>query len=298
MRSQRQRHADLVVEVAQLLAWSRALRAQHRRQRFLGAAFADRAGDGDDPRCWCAHGRRSPGLPGRPGCRAPRAGGRDRHSASDDRPSRSRAAPFGKTLASTKIMAVESAGLLQRDEQIAWRRPRACRSTRRRAVQAAPAERGLAPVASAASFAVHSAVMATSRHRVAHVRRRRRRDAPCRTDDLALLMPLAGNNQDVAGVEAAVTHRRRWPSARSPISVARGAPARTAARIFAGILAARVVVGDDDPVRPGARRFSPMIGRLPGSRSPPQPKATTSFAAVVCGRSASSTATSASGLWA
>ncbi len=56
----------------------------------------------------------------------------------------------------------------------------------------------------------------------------------------------------------------------------RGSPRRTAARIVGGILAAGVVVGDDDHVGMLAPPPAPISGRLPRSRSPPAPKTTTS----------------------
>ena len=77
--------------------------------------------------------------------------------------------------------------------------------------------------------------------------------------------------------------RRRAPAGAPPPSDRLGAvadlarpgrPARISARMVGGVLAARVVVGDDDACRPGARRCAPISGRLPLSRSPPQPNTT------------------------
>ena len=77
--------------------------------------------------------------------------------------------------------------------------------------------------------------------------------------DLAGLVALAGDEQDVA-----LLQRRRRPvriaSRRSPISSAFGAPPSTARRIAAGSLAARIVVGDDEPVGVARRRLRPSAG--------------------------------------
>ena len=55
-----------------------------------------------------------------------------------------------------------------------------------------------------------------------------------------------------------------------------GARPGSRARIAAGDFAARIVVGDDDAVGEAGARSRPSSGRLPRSRSPPQPNTTTS----------------------
>ena len=79
-------------------------------------------------------------------------------------------------------------------------------------------------------------------------------------DGLSGLVALAGNKQHIPFVE----HRqrpRRSPSARSPISIAPGAPASTWRRISRGILAPRIVVGDDGEIGL-IRRDAPHLGPL------------------------------------
>ncbi|MCY1301922.1 hypothetical protein D9M70_515590 [compost metagenome] len=84
--------------------------------------------------------------------------------------------------------------------------------------------------------------------------------------------------------------------ARSPISIAPLAAVMISARITSGIsergLSSVTIVTSASLVA-----ISPMIGRLPLSRSPPQPKTTTTRP-VVNGRTEASTFSSASGLWA
>ena len=86
----------------------------------------------------------------------------------------------------------------------------------------------------------------------------------------------------------------RIASARSPISRAPGAPARIAARIAAGF-SERGLSSVTMTTSAARAAIAPIIGRLPGSRSPPQPK-TTMSRPVTNGRSAASAFSSASGL--
>ena len=111
------------------------------------------------------------------------------------------------------------------------------------------------------------------------------RDAPV-ADDLALLVTLAGDD---------ARRRRRGPRAerqadgRAPVglddhahaAVRPGTPARISSMMASGILAARVVGGHER--RRSARRapISPMSGRLPRSRSPPQPNTTSTRPAAM-----------------
>ena len=74
-----------------------------------------------------------------------------------------------------------------------------------------------------------------------------------------------------------------------------GAAARICGADRGGILGARIVVGDDRRRRRARVAISPIIGRLPASRSPPQPNTTISRPRTK-GRSAASAFSSASGL--
>ena len=88
----------------------------------------------------------------------------------------------------------------------------------------------------------------------------------------------------------------RMASARSPISRAPGAAAKICARIAAGesLLGLSSVT---ITMLAFSLAMRPMIGRLPVSRSPPQPSTQMSLPGAN-GRSASSAAARASGLWA
>ncbi len=111
-------------------------------------------------------------------------------------------------------------------------------------------------------------------------------------DDLPGLVTLAGDDDDIAGAEHADTGGDRLGAVADLAGARRGDENFGADRL--GALGARVVVGDDDDVGL-LDRDDPMIGRLPLSRSPPQPMTQMSLP-VAKGRSASSTAASASGL--
>ena len=110
-------------------------------------------------------------------------------------------------------------------------------------------------------------------------------------DDLAGLVTLAGDQQHVARAQAAKAVRiggRAVADLAAP-----GQPARTARTDRRRVLAARIVVGDDGEVGAARRRSRPSAAACRRSRSPPQPNTTTSRPAA-CGRSASSTFSSAS----
>ncbi len=98
---------------------------------------------------------------------------------------------------------------------------------------------------------------------------------------------------------ASVATAASMAAARSPISVTLAgpwAPARIAARMAAGASERGL---SSVTITASARRaaIAPMIGRLPVSRSPPQPNTTTSRPCA-SGRRVASTFSSASGLWA
>ena len=97
----------------------------------------------------------------------------------------------------------------------------------------------------------------------------RERQGPV-ANDLARFMALAGHDQDIARFEAP---RRPcgWPAARSPISRAPGAPFRISARIAAGS-SERGLSSVTMTTSAFSTAMRPMSGRLPRSRSPPQPK--------------------------
>ncbi len=111
------------------------------------------------------------------------------------------------------------------------------------------------------------AAVSPSRSRLRLLQRRRdrlviaERQHPV-ADDLAGFMALAGDQQNIARCQTR-QWRCEWLRARSPISIAPGAASRMAARIAAGILAARIVVGDDHPVGHSRAAIAPIIGRLP-----------------------------------
>ena len=158
---------------------------------------------------------------------------------------------------------------LEGDEHVAGRERAACRW---RAGDAAPtARRGARRRAAATSAQVQSGSgimrppLSAARDRVVigerHARSRRRSGrsrGPCRRP--------AARRPAAAGDRAARSPRRgrrsRWRRAQ---------PARISARMAAASLAARIVVGDDDVVGLAGRRRRPSSGRLPLSRSPPQP---------------------------
>ena len=76
-------------------------------------------------------------------------------------------------------------------------------------------------------------------------------------------------------------------------------PVDDVARDRLGVLAARIVAGDDHAVGEPRRRRAPISGRLPRSRSPPQPNTHTELAArPTQARSARQHLASASGVWA
>ena len=188
-------------------------------------------------------------------------------------------------------------GPRQRDEQIARRDGAAVdRDAGRRASRAVARRRSPRP----ASAAVQSGVMRPPAARAS--------DGVAR--DLGIV-----EGQGLAADDLAVSRGpcRRSPArrrrrdraiaaaiarARSPISIAPWAQAARIARADrGGILAARIVVGDDDAVGEPLARSRPSAAACRGSRSPPQPNTTTSRPAA-CGRSAVSTVSSASGVWA
>ena len=118
---------------------------------------------------------------------------------------------------------------------------------------------------------------------------------------LVRLVALAGDQHDVAGFRAsaiAPRDRRAAIELDRPAAIGRLANAPDdGARDRRRILAARIVAGDDDAVGERAPRCAPICGRLPGSRSPPQPNTQTSSPpSATAGRSASSTFSSASGV--
>ena len=112
------------------------------------------------------------------------------------------------------------------------------------------------------------------------------------TDDLPRLMAFSGDEHDIAPPMA----RTAAPiaSARSPISTAPGAPARMARRMAAGS-SERGLSSVTITRSAASAAILPISGRLPGSRSPPQPKTTVSRP-LVKGRKAAIAFASASGL--
>ena len=264
-------------------AMVRPWRSKRAAQRLLGAGLADAAGDGDDRRRACA--------------------------ARAARPSASSAACVSATIEQRRV-----AGDLGGRAAAPPPRRRRVRARRRRnrgrriwgrasATNRSPGRDGAAvdrdagarasrallrpPVAAAASAAVQSAscrrasISPTAARATSRVVERQHRGA----DDLAASRGPC--RRSAAHRPAASTrHGRADGVARDRRSRARpGQAARMARRIAAGILAARIVVGDDGDGRRGARRSRPSCGRLPASRSPPQPNTTTRRPRQ-CGRSA------------
>ena len=115
-------------------------------------------------------------------------------------------------------------------------------------------------------------------------------------DILAGLMALARQHQHIARLQCG-DRRRGWPRARSPISRAPGAAARISLADGGGIFAAGIVVGDDHVIGQRGRRWRPSADACPcrGRRRSRTPHAACS---PVCGRNASSTFSSESGVWA
>ena len=113
-------------------------------------------------------------------------------------------------------------------------------------------------------------------------------------DDLPLLMALAGNHQNIpSGQTVQRGFDRLCPVADFQRA---GTGCQDGGADGGRIFAAGIVVGYDDDVGKAAAAW-PINGRLPRSRSPPAPN-TTCSRPVVCGRSAVSSRSSASGVWA
>ena len=191
------------------------------------------------------------------------------------------------------VMAVEPLAAYG-EEGIARRRACACR-WKCRDTPAGVWPNGRPPVAAIRSSVVHSRLMrhAPSSARCAPRHDRRTGRFPRRRSGLSHgpCRPRSARRPARAG-----QRRGGWRRARSPISIAPGAAARIAARISAAI-SVRGLSSVTMTMSASRVAISPMIGRLPRSRSPPAPNTTTTRP-VVKGRSDASALSSASGLWA
>ncbi len=182
----------------------------------------------------------------------------------------------------------------QRDEQVARRQgPRVDRHARRRRTARTTCRRSPRP----APRGVHRLMRPSPQPDSADGARmtRHRRTEHRAADRLSLLVALAGHHQHVA--------RRQTRSAppRSP-SPGRRSPAHPGTRRGSrhGSTAGSSPRGlSSVTIATSASRAaaSPISGRLPRSRSPPAPN-TTCSRPCVCGRSAVSSRSSASGVWA
>ena len=248
-----------------------AVGRERQRQRLLGRGLADRAGDRDDlrltrARAAPARSRRAASTSSTTSNRA-----RRRHIARVDaaRHHRERGARLER--GRDEIMAVVDSPLMAK-----YASPgRSVRLSIEMPVMAA----GSAPDACrrVAAAIASSSIRAPSSRRLGRKRRRDRLVIAERhdfvADDLAGLVALAGDQQDVAGSSPATA--RRIASARSPISPAPGAAAIMAARIAAGssLRGLSSVTMTRSAI---SAAIAPISGRLPASRSPPAPNTTTS----------------------
>ena len=243
------------------------------RSASLVPVLPTRAGDGDDARRRCA--RRAAGPS------APMASSTSGTATSSGPPPRTRrrvprattaaAAPFASA-AATKSWPSRASPLMAKNSRPAAsvRVSMETPVTRRQAL-AAPAP----PVAAAQ-------ICPVGPQRLSVMRRRRLRERPRRdrlvvgerqvpvADDLAGLVALAGDEQHVARLQLATAGADRLGRGRR--SRARPAPpARISARIAAGS-SVRGLSSVTMTTSACRAAISPMIGRLPRSRSPPQPK--------------------------
>ena len=269
----------------------RALAREDEAQRLLGAGLADRAGDGDDP---------ASRAPARPRARAgawPRArparrrAARTRERAARSAATTAAAAPLASA-AGTKSWPSRASPLMAKNRSpgsrvrvsieapVAWREA------------AADAARRWRPRSRLASKGARSSLpLRDGRPDLLVVRERQRPVA----DDLAGFMALAGHDQDVAGAKLphgradrlAPGRRSRARRARRPGS-RRGSRRDPRERGLSSVTIATSAF---------STAMRPISGRLPRSRSPPQPNDADEPARAK-GRSASSTWASASGLWA
>ena len=274
---QRQRHAPVIVEAAGR-GESRPAGAERQPQRLLGAGLADAAGDAR--RCARCCGRAQTG-------RAP-------SSAASVSPTRSKRRIRRRAADSAVDQRRGRAAFERRRRRNRGRHDSGPRSATKRSPGASRCgcrsrRRSRAPIDGAAcrrsprtaSAAVHSAV--TSRSAATHasaagdlarnlgVVERQRLAA----DDLAALVALAGDAPARSPGRASAIAVAIAPRAVADLDGA-GARGEDRAADRGRVFAARIVVGDDDAVGEHARRCAPISGRLPGSRSPPQPNTTTS----------------------
>ena len=286
-----QRHAPLIV-VAGGAGVGRRLPRQHVAQRFLGAGLADAAGDAGDPRARCA-----------PRPARPRPSSAACVSATSTRLARIELA-LGHAADHGGGGAALEAPRRRRRARRGWGRPAprtgrpapacGCRSRRRTPTQS-PARR-------AAGRRGHGLGGPERAHAACRRRRGGRaqhlgiveRQGPV-ADDLVVLVALAGDEQRVARPK----RREGGPDRLRPVADLDARPVPPPAPRGGSRPGSSVRGLSSVTIASSASRaaISPISGRLPASRSPPQPNTTTSRPAV-CGRSASSALASASGLWA
>ncbi len=248
-------------------------RAQDRGDHLLHRRLAVAADDDDHAAAskrarQCAASRPSAASGSATATRSPAS------AAPRDRPRPARPRRRARSAAATKSWPSKRSPR-ERDEQVARReRARVGRDAREAHV-----------AADDAAAARRGAAVAVSIMRPLHARerggaRRAASENGVRTPSrlLVVLVALARDQHDVArarrGDRCAIALRGR---ARAPAPVAGVAhPLDDRVRDRRGILAARIVAGDDDAVGERAPRSRPSRGRLPGSRSPPQPNTQTS----------------------
>ncbi len=257
--------------------------AQYRAQHFLGRGLADAAGHRDHAAREAGAGETRRARAGRPACRPPAAACVARQPSGRDAPAprrrrgraprrHDRARRRSRPAAPRTDRPAAACGCRSRRR---WRRSRRCVPSGLRQFGGRPQR--------------------LTRHLPVGAPRSHRRTAARGADDLALLVALAGDHQHVAGAQTRP----------APAAIAASRPADLQRARAAGQHAARMVAGSSlrglssVTMARSARRAaaSPISGRLPGSRSPPAPN-TTCSRPCVCGRSAVSRRSSASGVWA
>ena len=246
---------------------------EHRGEDVLGRGLADRAGDPDHGAAQRAPPRGGQALQGRE-----RVVGRDHGSG--PRAAR-RVGVLGRRPAPPtrrRPAPAPRSARRRRARRPARRRGRRA-PTARESITARAGRRRAAPGATSRPPAACGDLLRRPRaHAAPRGRRRRRRRAPCgrpRTPG-SCSWPLPATTTTSPGAarrDGALDGRAAIDASRSR---RRGAPCGDLGHDRLGVLAARVVGGDDRHVGAARPPRAPISGRLPRSRSPPAPKTTIS----------------------